>query len=111
MTDDDRHQSVPDGMFSPDGWGIYHEWEEPVDDVRGYIHGPFPTYEIAEHLMKASPCQCATSLVPLMFPSGISMRMAMDVEDLLGKLREVRAALDKASPPKSGNPVVPDRVH
>jgi len=111
MTDDESKQSVPEGMFSPDGWGIYHQWEEPVDDVAGYIHGPFPTYEIAEHLMKESPCKCATSLVPLMFPSGVSMMMAMDIEDLLSKLREARAALEGTGPLKGGSPHLPERVH
>ena len=66
-------KEAPDGMFSPDGWGVYHQWDEPVDDVPGYMFGPFPTHDIAAFMMASSPCKCVTSLVPLMFPPHIAM--------------------------------------
>jgi hypothetical protein len=83
-----------DGMFSPDGWGVYHQWDEPVEDVPGYMFGPFPTHDIAAYVMAASPCKCVTSLVPLMFPKGMVMGIGVDMN---------------AAPQE--HPVLPDRVH
>jgi hypothetical protein len=79
--------TTEDGMFSPDGWGVYHHWSEPVDDVHGYMFGPFPTYDIAAFIMASSPCKCVTSLVPLMFPAHISM--VADLRDVAASMLPV----------------------
>jgi len=105
MTDDE----APDGMFSPDGWGVYHRWDEPVEDVHGYMFGPFPTYEIAKYIMESSGCKCETTLVPCMFPKGVIMMAGLDVADV----RQAAEALGIKVPdlPEPKHPVVPDRIH
>lgn len=109
MTDDAEDQSEPGGMFSPDGWGVYHHWSEPVEDVHGYMFGPFPTYDIAKYIMEASPCKCATSLVPLMFPKGIIMMAGMDVDGAKEALEAITGGREVKVP--TGTSHLPDRVH
>jgi len=100
MTDRDD-----DGMFSPDGWGVYHHWVEPVDDVHGYMFGPFPTYDIAKAIKDAVECKCETSLVPLMFPKGIIMMAGIDGPEAIKALGQL---MPDTQPPLSP---IPDRVH
>ena len=100
-----------EGTFEPDGWGVYHLWEEPVDDVKGYMFGPFPTFEIASFIQKGSGCKCETTLVPLMFPPGIRLLAALDAKDLPKQVRDMLGIPDDEVSVQQGSPVVPDRVH
>ena len=106
MTDDQ-----PEGTFEPDGWGVYHLWTEPVEDVKGYMFGPFPTYEIAEFMQKGSGCRCETTLVPLMFPPGIKLLAALDADNLPASVRQMLGIPAEGAAPAAGSPHLPDRVH
>jgi len=101
MTDNEDHE----GTFSPDGWGVYHHWLEPVEDVHGYMYGPFPSYDIAKAIKDNTECGCDVALVPLMFPKGVVMMAGIDGVEAIKALRQLMP-----DPPPM-HPVVPDRVH
>ena len=90
-----------DEQSGPDGWGVFHKWDEPADGVEGYMFGPFPTYEIAEFIHMNSACECKTTLVPVRFPAGIKMMASVDLPTLMKAMAELQvpgAPVEGAAP-------------
>jgi hypothetical protein len=64
----------------PGGWGILHDRRALHEDtgLGLYMFGPLPTREAADFLMSATKCGCVLALVPLFFPAGVVMAVALD---------------------------------
>jgi hypothetical protein len=77
------------------GWGVLHEWLEH-GEVKGYVYGPLPTIAHAEAALAAVGCDCATKIIGLVFPIGVTLSIPTEHVP--------------ASAP-GGTPLLPDRKH
>jgi hypothetical protein len=61
-----------------DGWAVVHH---PEDGTDPYILGPYPPIEQEdmESFVREQECTCRRVLMPMGFPKGIKMMMAMDL--------------------------------
>lgn len=71
-------------MNEPDGWAVMHdrtllqEGGEPY-----YLFGPLPSEEVANLVMASLECGCVKRVVPLFFPGGVTMRLAVTTPSVL----------------------------
>ena len=68
-----------------DGWGILHDRSllPPADDYETlYLVGPLPAKELADLVMAGMKCACRKQVIPLFFPPGVSMMLAMPLPDV-----------------------------
>jgi len=61
------------------GWGVLHD-RSLTNDGDGpnlYMFGPLPTWEIAQFMRDQMTCPCVTTVIPLFFPPGTHMVVAI----------------------------------
>jgi hypothetical protein len=78
------------------GFGVLHEWIED-GDVKSYVIGPWPTEGLAELALASQTCDCTCKVIRVMFPDGVSMRLAVPGMERSGE--------------SQGDPLLPDRIH
>ena len=67
-----------------DGWAVLHDRSAlpPSDDYATlYLVGPFPNRELADLIKSSLECPCRTTVVPVFFPPGLTMMVAVPLPD------------------------------
>jgi hypothetical protein len=67
-----------------DGWAILHDRTglPPLPDTASlYLLGPLPSKELADLITAQLECPCLKTVVPIFFPAGIRMMLAVPLPD------------------------------
>ena len=68
-----------------DGWAIMHDRSAlPSDEYESlYLFGPLPSKEVADIIESSMECTCKRTVVPLFFPTGVTMMLTALLPDTL----------------------------